>query len=171
MDNFHLFLLQQTDKRQTSVCTIDRPMVNGLRKIAWASVFRLMSPVSMSLFPCLHFSCPCFHVYVSILPCLCLYFPMSPFLHVYMSPCLWLHVSGIQFRKRKRNWRKTQLPFVCCKRKMEMANFRLFAANGKWKRQTSVCLLQTENGNGKLSFVYCKRKWKMEVLLSLVGKQ
>jgi hypothetical protein len=33
------------------------------------------------------------------------------------------------------------------KRKTELAengNFCLFAANGKWKQQTSVCLLQTE---------------------------
>jgi hypothetical protein len=48
---------------------------------------------------------------------------------------------------------------------MEMTIFRLFAANGKWKRQTSVCLLQTEketanfrlftaNGNGKWKFCY-----------------
>jgi hypothetical protein len=37
-------------------------------------------------------------------------------------------------------------------------NFRLFAVNGKWKWQTSVCLLQTENGNGKLPFVCCKQK-------------
>jgi hypothetical protein len=27
---------------------------------------------------------------------------------------------------------------------MENVNFRLFDTNGKWKRQTSICLLQTE---------------------------
>jgi hypothetical protein len=37
----------------------------------------------------------------------------------------------------------------------ENGNFRLFAANGKWKRQTSVCLLDTGN----------------ESLFSLVGKR
>ncbi len=33
---------------------------------------------------------------------------------------------------------------------METANFSLFAANGKWKQQTSVCLLQMEKENGSL---------------------
>ncbi len=32
-----------------------------------------------------------------------------------------------------------------------------------WKTTTSVCLLQMENGNGKLLFVCCKPKGKMEV--------
>ncbi len=36
----------------------------------------------------------------------------------------------------------------------ENGNFRLFAAIGKLKRQTSVCLLQTETGNGKRKFVF-----------------
>jgi hypothetical protein len=40
---------------------------------------------------------------------------------------------------------------------MEKGNFRLYAANGKRKRQTSVCLLQTETEN--ISF------------FSMVGKQ
>jgi hypothetical protein len=38
----------------------------------------------------------------------------------------------------------------------EKGNFRLFAANGKWKRQSFVCLLQMETEN--------------ESLFSLVGK-
>jgi hypothetical protein len=33
---------------------------------------------------------------------------------------------------------------------MENVNFRLLAANKKWKRQTSVCLLQTERENRRL---------------------
>jgi hypothetical protein len=33
---------------------------------------------------------------------------------------------------------------------MENGNFRLFAANKKWKQQTSVCLLRTETENGSL---------------------
>ncbi len=42
MDNFRLILCQQTDKQQTSVCTMSkRQTVNGLRKIAWTSVFCL----------------------------------------------------------------------------------------------------------------------------------
>jgi hypothetical protein len=51
---------------------------------------------------------------------------------VYVSilPCV--HVSKFpEFRKRK-----TELT--------ENGNFRLFAANGKRKRQTSICLLQME---------------------------
>jgi hypothetical protein len=32
----------------------------------------------------------------------------------------------------------------------ENGNFHLLAANGKQRRQTSVCLLQTENRDGKL---------------------
>ncbi len=38
MDNFH-FLHQQKDKRQTFIRTMSKT-VSGLRKIAWASVFR-----------------------------------------------------------------------------------------------------------------------------------
>jgi hypothetical protein len=40
-----------------------------------------------------------------------------------------------EFRNQKRTNGKWQLSFVFCKQKMEMANFRLFAANenGKWK--------------------------------------
>jgi hypothetical protein len=34
--------------------------------------------------------------------------------------------------------------------KTENGNFRLFAANRKRKRQTSVCLLQTKTENGSL---------------------
>jgi hypothetical protein len=33
----------------------------------------------------------------------------------------------------------------------------LFAANGKWKRQTSVCLLKMETENGSLLFLASKR--------------
>jgi hypothetical protein len=103
--------------------------------------------VSMSMSPC-----PCFHVsmsmspglYVPISPCFhvsclyrnvsmsksqCLHFSMSPCLHVSMSPCPCLMFS--KFRERKTELTKN-------------GNFRLFAANGKWKGQTSVCLPQTE---------------------------
>jgi hypothetical protein len=42
MDNFRLILCQQTDKQQTSVCTMSkRQTVNRLRKIARTSVFCL----------------------------------------------------------------------------------------------------------------------------------
>jgi hypothetical protein len=51
---------------------------------------------------------------------------------------------------RKQNYRKMTISVCCCKWKMETANFSLFAANGKWKQQTSVCLLQMEKENGSL---------------------
>jgi hypothetical protein len=41
--------------------------------------------------------------------------------------------------------------------KKENAKVRFFATNGKWKGQTSVCLLQRETEN--------------EILFSLIGKQ
>jgi hypothetical protein len=53
-----------------------------------------------------------------------------------MFPCLTrLHVSGIPQMKKELT---------------ENGNFRLFAANRKWKRQTSVCFLQMETENGSL---------------------
>ncbi len=51
----------------------------------------------------------------------------------------------------------------------ENGKFRLFAANRKRKRQTSVCSLRTENGNGKLPFLCCKRKQKTEVYFPWLG--
>ncbi len=112
----------------------DEQTVNGLRKIAWASAFRLKFYGSMSISPChvsmsmspRHVSTPCLHV--SIFP----YFPISCLcLHVSVSPCL--HVSGILQKETQQT---------------ENSNFLLFAAN--------------ENGNGKFPFVCCKRKWKIE---------
>ncbi len=127
--------------------------------------------VSMSPCPCLHvhvsmYPCPClqvsmspflhvsmYHVYITMFLCLnlnvsisqCLHFSMSPFLnvsisqclHFSMSPCLHVSMSPCpcllfsKFRERKTELTKN-------------GNFRLFAANGKWKGQTSVSLLQTE---------------------------
>jgi hypothetical protein len=40
--NSRLFLHQQTDKRQSYVRLHNQQTVNGLRKLAWASVFRLI---------------------------------------------------------------------------------------------------------------------------------
>jgi hypothetical protein len=112
-DNIRLFLGQQTDNRQTST------LVNGLRKITWASIFGFqfdfyhnVSEFPKILIPCLHVHvymsmspCPYLHVSGSMSPCLhvspcllvsmsmspCLHVSMSPCLHVSMSPCL--HVS------------------------------------------------------------------------------
>ncbi len=36
---------------------------------------------------------------------------------------------------------------------------------------TSICLLQTDKGNGKLPFVFSERKTENGNLLSLVGEQ
>ncbi len=38
-----------------------------------------------------------------------------------------------------------------------------YGKRNKRKTATFVCLLQMENGNGKLSLVCCKWKWRMEV--------
>jgi hypothetical protein len=42
---------------------------------------------------------------------------------------------------------KRLYPFVCCKRKKETANFRLFAANGNGKRNFVFLVWQTINAN------------------------
>ncbi len=121
-DNFHMFLRQQMDKT-TNNFLHDEQMVNGLRKIAWASVFRFPFDVSMSPYPCLHFlvsMSPFLHI--SILPCQCLHVSMSS------SPCL--HVSGI-LQMENRTSGKQQLPFLLCKRKTERANFLLFCCKQK----------------------------------------
>jgi hypothetical protein len=137
MDNFCLFLRQQRDKRQTSVCTVS----TWVRKIAWDSILHSPFNVSLSpcryihihgsISPCLHVSTsPCLHVSISpcsMSPCLCLHVSVSP------SLCLHVHVSMFpEFCKRK-----TEL--------MENGNFCLLVGNGKRKRQTSICLLQTKN--------------------------
>jgi hypothetical protein len=67
---------------------------------------------------------------------------MSPCFHV---PCL--HVSGILQMENGTN-AKRQLPYVCCEQKMEIANFRLFAANGNGKRKFVLLGRPTINGNG-----------------------
>ncbi len=88
-----------------------------------------MSPCHVFLSPCLHVSMS--HVYVSMFD-----IPMSACLYVSV------HVSMCpEFRTRNYGTKgKQKLP--------------LFAANGKRKRQTSVCFLRTDNGS----------------LFSLVGK-
>jgi hypothetical protein len=40
----------------------------------------------------------------------------------------------------------------------ENGNFCLFAAHGKWKRKTLICLLQTETENGSLFSLVAKDK-------------
>jgi hypothetical protein len=110
----------------------------------------LLSPcVHVSMCPCVHVSmCPCVHVAMcpcgNVSMCPCPHVSMShvytpclmSILHVYIFPCLHLHVYMFNFAETK-YW---------------------------WKRENSVCLLQTENGNGKLSFVCSNQKWKFVLL-------
>jgi hypothetical protein len=117
MTNFHLH---------------DERTVKGLRKIAWASVFHF----SFAMSPC---PCPCLqvssmspflhvfmsHVYVSVFQCLLLHVYMPLDLHVSMPPSPYLRVSGIP--------QMENCNFVCCKQKMETANFCFFAASGNEK--------------------------------------
>jgi hypothetical protein len=58
--------------------------------------------------------------------------------------------------------------FVCSlQTEDETDNFLLFAANGRRKQQSTISLLQTEDGNGKLPIVCCKWKRKTEVCFFL----
>ncbi len=66
---------------------------------------------------------------------------MSPSLHVSMSPCLYLSM------------------FPC----LHASRIPQIESGSKRKAPTSVCFLQMENGNGKLLFVCCKQKWKMDI--------
>ncbi len=63
---------------------------------------------------------------------------ISPCFHISISPCF--HVSISMFTEFLKQ--KAELT--------ENFNIHLFAANRKRKRQTSVCLLQTETENGSL---------------------
>jgi hypothetical protein len=60
-----------------------------------------------------------------------------------MSSCLQNSVNG-----------KQQLPFACCKRKAETANFCLFAKNGNGKREFIFLGHQTINGNGNQQLLF-----------------
>jgi hypothetical protein len=107
--------------------------------------------MSMSPCPCIHAHvsmsmspCPCLHSHVSMSmspdPCLyffmspCLHISISPFFHVSMSP--YIHISILMSQSFSGILQ------------MENGNFCLFAANGKQKWRTSICLLQmgTEKG-------------------------
>jgi hypothetical protein len=81
-----------------------------------------------------HLMSPCLHDPVSM--------SMSPYLHVSMSPSPCPHVSMFLQMENGTNIKR---------------NFRLFSANRKRKRQTSVYLLQMETENGCLFFLVGKR--------------
>ncbi len=121
------------NRQTTNICLHDKQMIKSWRKIVWTSVLPYSVwclHVSMPLFlhasmpPWLNVSMhPCLYVNVSTSPCLHIWIH----LHVFMSPCPCFHVSGIP---------KTNN-----------------GTNGKRKRHTSVCLLQTEMENGSLLFL------------------
>ncbi len=130
--------------------------VNGLRKIVKASVFHF--PFQRQQI-CIHVynteyiwpintwsstgRAQYIRVYINIkcpnilIPCL----PVSTFMSLCMSPCL---------QTESRTKRKRQLLFVSCKRKIEMTNFCLFAANGNAK--FLFLGRQILNGNRRLLF-------------------
>jgi hypothetical protein len=161
----------------------DEQTVNGLRKISFRlgrflfSVWGSMSPchvsvnVSMSMSPC-----PCFHVHVSMsmFPCpyLHVHVSMSTCLHVSMSPCPYLYFSiSSCFHVSCLSLHVSMTPSPCLHVSMtpcphvHVSMFLEFRITVNWangKTATSVCLLQTENGNSKLPFVCCKRKRKTE---------
>jgi hypothetical protein len=96
-------------------------------------VYKFLQKMSMSVSPCPCRECPCLHVSMSQ----CLHVSMF---HVCVSmfPCL--NVSTFsEFRKLK-------------KEVTEIGNFPVSAGNGKLKRQTSVCLSQTETEKNKSWF-------------------
>ncbi len=112
--------------QMTNFCLHNEQTVNGLCKIARASVFRLMSPCPCSMSPCLRVS-------------------MSPCLHVSMYPCLNLHVSVCpEFLKRKMeltekgnfrlfsaNGKRNQQSFISLLQNTEMESGHLFSSVGR----------------------------------------
>jgi hypothetical protein len=108
--------------------------------------------------------CPSLHVHVSMSPCLCLnvhvslsmsqcprvpvHVSISRCFHVYYL-CLHLHIH-------------VSMSMTPCFRNSATGN-GTHGKRNKRKTATSLCLLQTENGNGKLPFVYCKWKRKTEI--------
>jgi hypothetical protein len=142
MTNF-LFHEEQTVKR------MDENRLGFLFCFPFDFVFMSMSP------------CPCLHVQVSRPLCLCLHVSMTPCFHVSClcfhvsmspSPCLCVSMFAEFRNTENRTNGKRQLPFVCCKREMEMTDFRLFAANGNRKWKFVFLFRQTINGNRRLLF-------------------
>ncbi len=149
----------------------EEQMVIGLKRITWASFFRLVSP-----FPCLHF-----HVSIP-----CVHFSMFPYLHVSMSPCLHVSMSPCLYVSMSSCLHVSISPWFCVSMSMSpcfhVSIFPYFhlsmspcfrnSANGKRnlrKTATSVYLQQTANGNSKLPFVCCKRNGKRKFVF--LGRQ
>ncbi len=91
-----------------------------------------------------------FDVYMCTCPCL--HVSMSPYLHVFMSPCPCLHVFMSPCPCLRVFWTPLEENGnLCCERKTETANFRLFAANEQ-KRKVVFLGRQMINGNQRLLF-------------------
>ncbi len=110
--------------KMTNFCWHDKQKVNGLRKVAWASVWRL----HVSIFPCLH---------VFLFLCLCLHVSS---LHVSMSP------GPCFLNSNNKKWNQRKMATSVCLLQTGPANFRLFAANGNRKRKFIFLSLWTING-------------------------
>jgi hypothetical protein len=122
------FVSSSTNGQMTNLCLQDKQIINGLRKMVWASIYRLI------LSPC---SCLRVHVSMFMFPCVHVLVSMSPSLHVSMS-----HVYVSVFPC-------SYFPFIRILI-TENGNFHLNSTNGKRKRQSSGYLLQTEMENGSL---------------------
>ncbi len=129
-NNFRLFLREQTDKRQISICTMSKQETIRLNYLGFNfPLDSLQFHASMSTSKCprfhVHISMPmspCLHVHVSMYmsPCLrvsCLSMPQC--FHVSMSLCPCLRVCGIPQKENRTN-RRRQLPSAYCKPKTEV---------------------------------------------------
>ncbi len=137
-NNFRLFLCQQTDNYHFLFArwTNGKQIKENCAGFRFPFDFYVKRQNSMSMCACVHVSMsPCLHF--SMFSCSMSMFPYSP-VSISMSPGLNVSMSmsmsscsRIPQTKNETN-RKRQLPFVCCKRKMER----------------------------QIPFVCCERKWK-----------
>ncbi len=115
-DNFRLFLRQQTDKQQNSVGSMSKRIKEK------CLVFRF----SFSIWN------DSIYVYSIII-----------YLDDAISGCLLL-LFGIYIYTENGTNKKRQFSFVCCRPKMETANFHLSVANGNGKRKFVLLGRQTK---------------------------
>ncbi len=120
-----MFLRHQTDKRQTSICTLSKQY--GKRINDNRLGFRFPFDVSMSVTKS---PCPCLHVSTSACPCLHVSSLHNPCLHI-SEFCKRKMATSFCFLQMENG--KGKFRFVCC----------------KWKRKMEVVFLgrQTINSN------------------------
>ncbi len=90
-DNFRSFLCKQTDKRQTSVCTMSKQL-NGSRKIAWASVF--LFPFEMATY---------IYVYIVIYRSMYIYRYIYLYLYIFTYICCSFNIY-VYMESGTENW-------------------------------------------------------------------